>query len=238
LSIVKSPRVRAGATLAAGTLAAALLGACGPIDITAQRLEHSLAVVFPNYYVQQQARLGHQGVDPNALHPQLSCDKGGPNNPDKGAGNDWICNADWTDPVKNIHYTDLDPNTGSTRFEIKVNSDACYTAGGSSKVFGPQQLTDPNGKIFDNPMFEFDGCFNTDDNRTATTKGVLPEPAPTTTPTAAPSSAPSSPALSTPTATTTASPTGTPTGTWSPSPTAGATPETSTAPASTPHPTG
>ena len=209
---------RLALSLASGAVALAALSACGPTDITAERLEHSLAVVFPNYYVQQQARLGHPGVDPADLHPILSCDKGGPNNPDKGAGNDWICNADWTDPVKNIHYTDADPATGSTKFEIKVNSDACYSAGGSSKVFGPQQLQDPSGTYFNNPMFEFDGCFDTSDHRTRTTKGPIPTPGPTPSPT--PSGSPEP----TPAPTNTANPE--PTDTASSAPTDTASPET------------
>jgi hypothetical protein len=217
---VKSSR-RTAAPVAVSALAVPLLGACGPTDITAERLEHSLSVVFPNYYAQQQALLGHPAIDPAALHPILSCDKGGPNNPDKGAGNDWICIADWTDPVKNIHYTDADPNTGATKFEVKINSDACYSAGGSSKVFGPQQLQDPSGRYVNNPMFEFDACFDTSDGRTRTTKGVIPTPVPATptpTPTPTPGTEPTTEPTTAPTTEPTAASTSSPSSTESPTP--------------------
>ena len=176
------------------------LSACGPIDITPQRLEASIATVFPNYYVQQQVMLGKPAVVAAALGAKASCDKGGPSIADKGAGNDWICLVDWTDPVAGLHYTDADPKNGASKFELKVSSNGCYIAGGSTKTFGPIQIQAPDGTYVTNPVFEFDGCFNVYDHNTALTRGVIPTPPPPTptpspTPTASPSPTPSPTAL-------------------------------------------
>lgn len=192
-----------------------VLSACGPVDVTPQRLEASITTVFPNYYVQQQAMLGHPPVTAAALGAKASCDKGGPSIPDKGAGNDWICLVDWTDPIGGIHYTDADAKTGASKFELKVSSNGCYIAGGSTKTFGPVQIQGPDGKFFANPVSEFDGCFNVYDNRTALSRGTIPT-APSPRPTDAPCLE-SNPATSP--ATESASPTETPSATESASPT-------------------
>ena len=177
------PRARTRALLAAAAVPIVLsLSACGPVDVTPQRLEASISAVFPNYYVQQQAILGRPPVAAADLGARASCDKGGPNIADSGAGNDWICYIDWTDPT-GLHYTDVDPSNGASKFELKVSSNGCYIAGGSSKTFGPLQIQRPDGTYVNNPVFEFDGCFDVYDGRTSLVRALLPTAAP---PTAAP----------------------------------------------------
>jgi hypothetical protein len=129
------------------------LSACGGHTVTRPRLERSLERSFANNYTKQAALLGHQGVSPRSLHPHAFCDKGGPQVADQGPGADWNCYMSFTD--RNVPLTD-----GTAKFEMNVHSNGCYTAGGSTKVFGQLTLTDTRGQIVDNPVFEFDGCFD------------------------------------------------------------------------------
>jgi hypothetical protein len=170
------PRIVA-VTILAG---AALLGlsACGGSDVTRARLERSLPQTFSNLYVQQAALLGHTGITVQSLHARAQCDKGGPKVADRGPGADWICQMTWNDP-KNVP-ADVFPG----KFEINAHSNDCYTAGGPSKIVGLITITDVHGDDVDNPVFEFDTCF--DPHASDAPTGVsIPTP-PTTGPTATP----------------------------------------------------
>src|SRR5205085_2453877 len=74
--------------------------------------------------------------------------------PDVGPGSDWVCLMGWTDP--NVPM----PPEGYGKFEITVHNNDCYTAGGPSKLVGFQTITDQHGRDVNNPVFEFDGCFD------------------------------------------------------------------------------
>jgi hypothetical protein len=156
--------------------AAALLAltACGSSDVTRARLERNLPQTFSNLYVQQAKLLGHKGITVQSLHAQAQCDKGGPKAPDHGPGADWICLMRWNDP--NVPLPD-----GSGKFELNVHSNDCYTAGGPSKLVGLITITDTHGNDVDNPVFEFDSCF--DPNSSNKPTGVnIPPPASSSTP--------------------------------------------------------
>jgi hypothetical protein len=134
----------------------AALSACGGTggsSVTRARLERSLPVTFSNLYVQQAAILGHKGITVQNLHAKAQCDKGGPKAPDHGPGSDWICLMTWHDP--NVSMAD-----GPGKFELNVHSNDCYTAGGPSKLIGLITITDTHGNDVDNPVFEFDSCFD------------------------------------------------------------------------------
>lgn len=136
--------------LAAGAWAA--IG-CGTTDVTAARLERSLAPTFANLYVRQAAIIGHDAVTVSSVAASATCDRGGPTVADRGPGADWICM---------IHFTD-DTNTAQDgKFEVQVKSNSCYTAGGPTKLIGAATITDRGGRDVPNPVFEFDGCFNPD----------------------------------------------------------------------------
>src|SRR3954471_17985392 len=122
-------------------------------DVTKARLERNLPVTFSNQYVQQAKLLGHNGITVQSLHAKASCDKGGPKVADRGPGTDWICLMSWNDP--NVPLPD-----GSAKFELNVHSNYCYTAGGPSKYVGQLQIGDVHGKQADNPVFEWDACFD------------------------------------------------------------------------------
>jgi len=163
------------AALALATAAVVALTACGASDVTRARLERNLPQTFSNLYVQQARILGHKGITVQSLHAQAQCDKGGPKVADHGPGSDWICLMRWTDP--NVPLPD-----GSGKFELNVHSNDCYTAGGPSKLIGPLTITDTHGNDVDNPVFEFDACFDPNTPNTPTSVTI---PAPPTT-TAAP----------------------------------------------------
>jgi hypothetical protein len=165
------------AVLLAGA-AIAGLSACGGSDVTRPRLERSLPQAFANLYVQQAALLGHTGITAANLHARAQCDKGGPQVADRGPGADWICQMTWQDPK----YVAADAFPG--KFEVNAHSNDCYTAGGPSKIVGLVTITDKHGRQVDNPVFEFDVCFDPHGSNAPT--GVsIPTP-PTTGPTATP----------------------------------------------------
>jgi hypothetical protein len=163
------------AVLAAAAIALVALSACGSTDVTRARLERNLPQTFSNLYVQQAKLLGRKGITVASLHAQAQCDKGGPKAPDQGPGADWICLMRWNDP--NVPLPD-----GSGKFELNVHSNDCYTAGGPSKLVGLITITDTTGKDVDNPVFEFDSCFNPKSSNKPTGVNI---PAPATSPTKA-----------------------------------------------------
>lgn len=137
----------------AAVAAIAGLSACGSSPITRPRLERSLPASFANQYVRQAGILGHTGITVASLHARAQCDKGGPKVADQGPGADWICFMDWTDP--NVPIPD-----GSAKFELNARSNGCYTATGPTKLVGLRTITDTQGSFVDNPVFEFDTCFD------------------------------------------------------------------------------
>lgn len=130
--------------------------------VTRSRLEQSLPVTFAHLYTQQARLLGHQGVTPASLHAKAMCDKHGPEVADVGPGGDWICLMSWDDP--NVPM----PPEGYGKFELNVHSNDCYTAGGPTKLTGYLTITDTQGREVDNPVFEFDGCFDPNGDNTPT----------------------------------------------------------------------
>lgn len=164
------------AALSAVALVAALAtvasGSRSPV--TRARLERALPPTFARLYLQQARLLGRRGLTVASLDAKASCDKGGPDKPDLGPGSDWICMMSWNDP--NVPLPD-----GAAKFELNVHANGCYTAGGPSKYVGTLQIADARGRQVDNPVFEFDGCFDPGSSD-APTHVTLPK-APSTTPT-------------------------------------------------------
>ena len=165
-------RKRAAAALILVAASAGLAG-CGGSDITRPRLERSLPVVFSRLYVQQANLLGHKGITAQNLHAKAQCDKGGPKTADVGPGANWICQMTWNDP--NVSSDNL-----PGKFEMNVHSNDCYTAGGPSKTVGTFTITDIHGNDVDNPVFEFDACFDPKSSN-APTGVVVATPTPTPT---------------------------------------------------------
>src|SRR3954468_9276666 len=154
-------------------LAAVALSGCGGSDVTRARLERSLPPAFERLYVQQAQLLGHKGITAANLHARAQCDKGGPKVADHGPGSDWICQMTWNDPT-------LPPGLLPGKFEVNAHSNDCYTAGGPSKLVGSFPPPRTPGQDVDNPVFEFDVCFDPDSPNTPTGVTVAtPTPTPT-----------------------------------------------------------
>jgi hypothetical protein len=150
------------ALAAIGAAAAVSSAIGGGTSTTRARLERSLPRTFENQYVQGAALLGHKGITPASLNARAMCEKGGPDMPDVGPGSDWICLVGWTDP--NVPM----PPEGYGKFEVTVHSNDCFTAGGPSKLVGFQTINDRHGRTVNNPVFEFDGCFDPNSDNSAT----------------------------------------------------------------------
>jgi hypothetical protein len=152
-------------------------------SVTKARLERSMVESFTQRYLAQAKLLGKKGITARSLAAKADCDRGGPKVPDVGPGADWLCQLTWNDPAVPL------PD-GSTKFELNVHSNDCYTAGGPSKFVGLQTITDLHGHDATNPLFEWDACFDPGSSNTPT--NVVLVSAPTPPPTAAPP-APSGP---------------------------------------------
>jgi hypothetical protein len=143
---------RTAAVLAAGAGIAATI-AVGHPEITRAGLEKALVPTFANLYVQQAAILGIPGITTATIGATTTCDKGGPNVADTGAGPNWICLMSFTDN----HGQRQD----DAKFEVTVHTDATYVAGGPSKTTGLATITDTHGHDVPNPVFAFDGVIET-----------------------------------------------------------------------------
>ncbi|WP_261562428.1 hypothetical protein [Frankia tisae] len=143
--------VRAAVAVSAATALTAALAGCAT-DVTRPRVEGSIGPVFANLYVQQQALLGHPGLTPTAVATKPTCHRTTPGSHDKGAGSDWICQVGWTDGTGKHQ---------NGKFELQVRSNGCYQAGGPTKIVGPLMIQTSTDKQVINPVFEFDGCFDT-----------------------------------------------------------------------------
>jgi hypothetical protein len=150
------------ALVAVIALGSAVVAASGdPSTVTRPRLERSLTTTFANLYVGH-ARLQGREITSASLHAKAMCDKAGAENKDLGPGGDWNCLMSWTDPEVPM------PPEGYGKFELNVHSNGCYTAGGPSKLTGFLTMTDTEGRVVANPVFEFDGCFDPNGDNTPT----------------------------------------------------------------------
>ncbi len=164
------PRKHGGRAVLATVAALLLVGGIGTAvaathddsTVTRARLERALPVVFSHLYTDQARLLGHDQVTPASLHAKAMCDKHGPTVADVGPGGDWVCLMSWHDPDVPM------PTEGYGKFELNVHSNDCFTAGGPSKLTGFLTMTDAQGREVDNPVFEFDGCFDPQGDTSAT----------------------------------------------------------------------
>jgi hypothetical protein len=154
--------VTLAALVAVIALGSAVIATSGDSStVTRPRLERSLTTTFTNLYVTT-AHLQGRDITAASLNAQAMCDKAGAENEDIGPGGDWNCLMSWTDPEVPM------PPEGYGKFELNVHSNDCYTAGGPSKLTGFLTMTDTQGRVVTNPLFEFDGCFDPHSDNTPT----------------------------------------------------------------------
>lgn len=128
---------------------ALILTGCSP-DITQARVDKAVGPTFATLYKLQQSLLGQ----PPVVNPEApaQCQRTGRGVPNNGAGDDWICQLPLT----------VNGQFQSTFiYDLEVRADGCYVANGSPSVVGGAMLTTPAGADKVNPLFEFDGCFDT-----------------------------------------------------------------------------
>lgn len=147
---------------ALGVSAVAVGDGTSGTTVTRARLERSLPEVFANLYANQAQILGRPGITPASLQAKAACDKGGATSADVGAGATWVCLMSWSDP--NVPM----PSEGYGKFELNVHSNNCYTALGQTKLTGFLTINDVKGNEVNNPVFEFDGCFDPNADNTPT----------------------------------------------------------------------
>ncbi|MEU1628991.1 hypothetical protein ABZ746_27490 [Streptomyces sp. NPDC020096] len=135
--------------------AMALLGgtaACGAgPDITSPRLEHALGPTFRNLFVLQQTEL-HGSDNMPSPDTWANCAKGGRKSGGSGPGDDWVCLVHWPSPSG---------ITQPVAYEVTVRPTGCYSAQGPANLVGQQRLRGADGLEHTNPLYEFDGCFDT-----------------------------------------------------------------------------
>ena len=118
-------------------------------SITQARVNDAVGPTFAHLY-----RLQHQLMGfPPVIDPQASaqCQRTGRGVPNSGAGDDWICQLSLVvgGQFQSI-YT----------YDLSVKADGCYVADGSPALVGGAMLTAGNGQTRVNPLFAFDGCFD------------------------------------------------------------------------------
>jgi hypothetical protein len=146
----------AGRWGAVAMIAAVGLGAsgCGSSGITGGRLDRAVAPTFANLYVLQQSLRGRK-VAAASLNSRAACTRGDAATADSGAGNDWTCTVTWFNTGPNIAVT--------ASYQVHVQTNGCYTADGDgpADLNGQQLITAADGASVTNPLWEFDGCFDT-----------------------------------------------------------------------------
>lgn len=143
---------RMAAVVVAGGLVIGSAG-CGN-HITVGRLDSAVAPTFANLYVLQQAQHGRK-VTVESLKSTAKCVRGDQSTPDKGAGEDWTCAVTWFKSGPDI------PVVAS--YSLHVQTNGCYTAEGDGPidVNGQPTVVTPDGDTVVNPLYKFDGCFDT-----------------------------------------------------------------------------
>lgn len=125
--------------------------------MTRAQLEPAVAQSFAGLYDLQQDVLGNPAVTAAGLQADATCQRGGAASPAEGAGADWVCTILVGAPIPSAEGG----NVTRIPFEVTAKTDGCYTADGPPLVVGQQTLTGRDGASFVNPLFEFDGCFDT-----------------------------------------------------------------------------
>ena len=151
-----TPRVQRSATIRLAALAvvigAVLLATAGqgPTDLTAQRLQTSIAPTFASLsavrYEWQTGTPGEANVPMAA-----TCNRGAGTQKGSGAGDDWSCS---------IVDTRASDGAQPVTYDVTLKPDGCYTAE-TGMTLGALLVDNKQGKPFINPVYAFDGCFGT-----------------------------------------------------------------------------
>jgi hypothetical protein len=137
-------------------VAALLTGACQSQDVTKSAMDADVTTVYTNLLAKRDTVLGNPprvGVQVEA-----NCYRGGPKQPDVGAGKDWRCDVTETDASTDT----AGPNV--TSYLVLVRATACWTAlaeslSAKAETIDVITMTDPRtGADLPDPLGGFDGC--------------------------------------------------------------------------------
>ncbi len=151
---IQAARVRVGAV---GFAALVLLTVASyrPSAITSARLQAAVPVTFSHLAQVRQSLTGRPVyIRGRAITPAListvttQCRRGGNPEPARGPAEDWIC----------IMTSGTGSNALLFGYELNVHSNGCYTAQGSSAIFGHPLIYDTRYDQVVNPLYEFDAC--------------------------------------------------------------------------------
>lgn len=137
-----------------GALAAVLLATAAAVPTTGAGIvrtdvERAVATSFGHLYRLQARELGRPDVTEQQLATTASCDRGGPQVADSGAGNDWRCVLTWHLPGAVA--------TGSAVYQLDLAADGRLVADGDGpqSVNGSFPVRGPRGPV-PNPLWQFD----------------------------------------------------------------------------------
>jgi ABC-2 type transport system permease protein len=138
-----------GALAAATAFSILALTGCGGPDVTQNRVEDAVGPAFANLYAHQQVLLGH--ILPVRPQASATCKRNSTGVANQGAGDDWVCQL----------LLQLSGPTSLYTYELDVKANGCYVADGPPALIGGRTLTTASGRNVTNPLFAFDGCFDT-----------------------------------------------------------------------------
>lgn len=151
---------RRGGRTAACTLAVCVLAiagaGCEKQDVTKAKLDADVRTVYSHLLAKRDSLLGNPPR--SAVRVEADCYRGGPKQPDVGAGKDWRCDLAETDASTAPDA----PN--ATSYLVIVRANGCWTAleealTAQAETIDVITMTDPRtGLDLPDPLGGFDGC--------------------------------------------------------------------------------
>jgi hypothetical protein len=129
---------------------------CESQDVTKPRLDADVRTVYTHLLAKRDSLLGTPAR--SAVRVEANCYRGGPKQPDVGAGKDWRCDVAETD----ASTTSGSPN--ATSYLVIVRANGCWTAleealTAQAETIDVITMTDPrSGRDLPDPLGGFDGC--------------------------------------------------------------------------------
>ena len=131
-------------------------GACQSQDVTKAAMDTDVATVYTNLLAKRDSLLGNPPR--TGVRVETNCYRGGPKQPDVGAGKDWRCDLAETDASTAPDA----PN--ATSYLVIVRANGCWTAleealTAKAETIDVITMTDPRtGRDLPDPLGGFDGC--------------------------------------------------------------------------------
>jgi hypothetical protein len=157
-------RIEGSILLASLLTLSGLLSGCASSEVTAARLDQSISRTFANLYLLQQSEQGSPSLTRASLGSSAVCTKGATGSPQRGAGNDWVCDI--------TYYVYQVGKFVTVIYNVNAQTDGCYAADpeGPASVTTPlgqenvgddsRTITGAGGRLVLNPLWLIDGCLD------------------------------------------------------------------------------